>query len=31
VERPIFGPQLLSRVAGHPENVFVRHSYPSVV
>src|ERR1700688_604037 len=28
VERPIFGPQLLGRVAGHPENIFVRHSYP---
>jgi len=26
VERSVFGTQLLGRIAGHPENVFVSHS-----
>src|SRR5450759_945819 len=30
VERPVFGPQLLGRVAGHPENVLVSHTYLSL-
>jgi hypothetical protein len=30
VERAVFGSQLLGRVAGHPENVFVRHTYLSL-
>jgi hypothetical protein len=28
---PIFGPQLLRRITGHPENILVRHAYPSLV
>jgi len=28
MERPIFGTQLLSRVASHPERIFVSHAYP---
>jgi hypothetical protein len=30
VKRPIFGSQLFSRVAGHPENVFISHSFLSL-
>jgi hypothetical protein len=29
VERTVFGPQLLRRVAGHPKNVLVEHTYLS--
>src|SRR5208282_868434 len=29
VERTVFGPQLLGRVAGHPKNVLVEHTYLS--
>src|ERR1039458_9969300 len=28
VERTVFGPQLLGRVAGHPKNVLVEHTLP---
>src|ERR1700690_2457097 len=28
VKRPVFGPQILSRVAGHPKNILVFHPYP---
>jgi len=31
VEGPVFGPQLLHRIAGHPENIFVSHTHPSQV
>jgi hypothetical protein len=30
VERPIFGSQLLGRVASHPESIFVSHTYLGV-
>jgi len=31
MERPVFGAQWLGRVAGHPENIFVSHTHPSLV